>query len=165
MESINVAFLDFDGVVNTPMWYDNNGKLRIRYNFPKHGKVNNWQACQWLSKFCKERGYSIVVSSTWRKEGLTTCRTCLYGGGIWDSVPIIGATPVLGDNIDRGFEIQKWLDNHAESGARVKRWVIIDDYDGTISVEQGNRLVLCRSDAGFLQDEYNEAVRIHLVNK
>ena len=159
MASINVVFLDFDGVLNTPMWYDNNGKLQIRYNFPKHGKVNNWQACQWLSKFCKERGYSIVVSSTWRKEGLAACKKCLYNGGVWESIPIIGMTPIA--HIKRGYEIQQWLDNQARSGVKVKRWIIIDDVDETISDEQKRKLVLCREDAGFLLNDFMEAQRIH----
>ena len=112
MDSINVVFLDFDGVVNTPMWRNINGKLRTKYNFPESGSVNNWQACQWLSKFCKERGYSIVVSSTWRKSGLETCRKCLYNGGVWQSIPIIDKTPVL--DTKRGYEIQNWLDTQVE---------------------------------------------------
>lgn len=163
MGSINVVFLDFDGVVNTPMWHNVNGKLRTKYNFPKNGSVNNWQACQWLSKFCKERGYSIVVSSTWRKSGLETCRKCLYNGGIWQSIPVIGKTPVL--DTKRGYEIQKWLDVQRENGIKVKRWIIIDDEDDMVSKEQFERLVLCREDAGFLLSDMKKAEHIHDAQK
>lgn len=163
MDSINVVFLDFDGVVNTPMWRNINGKLRTKYNFPENGSVNNWQACQWLSKFCKERGYSIVVSSTWRKSGLETCRKCLYNGGVWQSIPIIDKTPVL--DTKRGYEIQNWLDTQVEKGIKIKRWIIIDDEDDMVSKEQFDRLVLCRHDAGYLMHDMHESERIHLMQK
>lgn len=163
MGSINVVFLDFDGVVNTPMWHNANGKLRTKYNFPKNGSVNNWQACQWLSKFCKERGYSIVVSSTWRKSGLETCRKCLYNGGVWQSIPIIDRTPVL--DTKRGYEIQKWLDTQVENDIKIKRWIIIDDEDDMVSKEQFDRLVLCREDAGFLLSDMKKAEYIHDTQK
>jgi hypothetical protein len=163
MDSINVVFLDFDGVVNTCMWYENSGKLLTKYNWPEHGSVNNWQACQWLSKFCKERGYSIVVSSSWRKSGLENCKKCLYNGGVWESVHIIDRTPVL--NTKRGYEIQKWLDVQREKGVKIKRWIIIDDEDDMVSKEQFDRLVLCRGDAGFLLNDMKEAERIHEAQK
>ena len=163
MESINVVFLDIDGVVNTPMWVNQSGKLFTKYNFPKHGKVNNWQACQWVSKFCKERGYSIVVSSTWRKEGLGTCKKCLYDGGIWPNIPIIGMTPVL--DCERGHEIQKWLDVQEANGVKVKRWIIFDDVDETVSKEQSDRFIQCRHDAGFLLEDLKKSEEIHMMQK
>ena len=71
---MNVVFLDFDGVVNTPWWSrDESGDLKCKYNFPFDGKVNNWQAVQWVSEFCEKYNYDIVISSTWRKEGLKVC--------------------------------------------------------------------------------------------
>lgn len=157
--SINILFLDIDGVVNTPMWVEQSGKLVCKYNFPKHGKVNNWQACQWLSRFCKERGYSIVVTSTWREDGLKTCRECLYSGGVWKSIPIIGMTPIL--HIERGYEIESWLSGQLSNGMRIKRYLILDDEDGTVSKEQSDRLVLCRGDVGFGLYDMKLAEELH----
>lgn len=161
--SINVMFLDIDGVVNTPMLVNNNGKLISRYNFPEDGKVNNWQACQWVSKFCRERGYSIVVSSSWRTDGLGVCKKCLYAGGIGEDIPIIGSTPVL--HVERGHEIQKWLDVQEANGVKVKRYLIVDDEDGTISKEQTDRLVQCRSDVGFMLYDFLSAEVLHEARK
>lgn len=161
--SINVMFLDIDGVVNTPMWVENNGKLISKYNFPEHGKVNNWQACQWVSKFCKERGYSIVVSSSWRESGLDVCKNCLYNGGIWNNVPIIGSTPVLHN--ERGFEIQQWLSAQIANGVKIKRYIIVDDENGTISPEQAKRFVQCRGDVGFMLTEHEQAIEVHEAQK
>lgn len=45
-----VIFLDYDGVVNTPMW-DTDGK-HCSYAHPGDNKVNNFQAVQWLSEAC-----------------------------------------------------------------------------------------------------------------
>ena len=59
-----VLFLDYDGVVNTPMW--NEKGTICRYNMPKDGKVNNFQAVQWISEFCQKFHFQIVVTSTWR---------------------------------------------------------------------------------------------------
>ena len=160
-KSINVMFLDIDGVVNTPMWVERNGKLILKYNFPDDGKVNNWQACQWVSKFCRERGYSIVVSSSWRTDGLRVCKKCLYAGGIGEDIPIIGLTPVL--HIKRGHEIQKWLDAQKNQGVRVKRYLIVDDEDGTISKEQADRFVQCRTDVGFMLYDFQMARALHEV--
>ena len=43
-EKINVLFLDYDGVVNVPMWNDEGTKCE--YGYPKQGRVNSFQACQ-----------------------------------------------------------------------------------------------------------------------
>ena len=163
-KSINVMFLDIDGVVNTPMWVDVNGRLRSRYNFPEHGKVNNWQACRWVSEFCQKHNYSIVVSSSWRTEGLTVCKKCLYAGGIEEDIPIIGSTPVL--YIERGHEIQQWLDGQAENGVKIKKYLIVDDdADAAISVEQIHRFVQCRGDVGFMLDDFKRAEDMHKSQK
>lgn len=54
---MNVLFLDYDGVVNTPMW-DDDGK-RCTFNFPSDNKVNNFQCVQWVSEFCQRYDYKI----------------------------------------------------------------------------------------------------------
>lgn len=63
---MNVVFLDYDGVVNTPMW--NADGTRCSFGFPQDNKVNNFQCVQWVSEFCQKFNYSIVVSSTWRLD-------------------------------------------------------------------------------------------------
>ena len=47
MGSLNkVIFLDYDGVVNTPMWNEDGS---IDYNYPSNRKVHNFQAIMWLN--------------------------------------------------------------------------------------------------------------------
>jgi hypothetical protein len=150
---MRVVFLDFDGVVNTPWWEVKDGKLVSCFAFPEDGKVNNWQAVQWVCDFCSKYGYKVVISSTWRTDGLDTCIRCLKNGGWWDSVEIVGATPVL--HTDRGDEISAWLYEHPE----VKEYLIFDD-DEDMTVHM-NRLVKCRTSAGFLLDEYLLAESLH----
>ena len=74
---MNVVFLDYDGVVNTPLW-DSEGKY-CTYGFPEDNKVNNFQCVQWVSEFCQKFRYSIVVTSTWRFE--SNYKECLINGG------------------------------------------------------------------------------------
>lgn len=115
---MNIVFLDYDGVVNTPMWAPD-GK-RCKFNFPEDGSVNNFQAVQWLSEFCQKYGYDIVVSSTWRMRD--NYQECLINGGLRDGIRILGKTPFLrGSN--RGAEIKEWLDEHPG----VENYVILDD--------------------------------------
>ena len=103
---MNVLFLDYDGVVNTLMW-DDVGK-HCRFNHSRDNKVNNFQAVQWVSKFCREYGYDVVVTSTWRFED--NYKDCLINGGLWDGIQILGRTPYV-SNGNRGDEIQKYLED------------------------------------------------------
>lgn len=151
---MRVIFLDFDGVVNTPMWENRNGKLRCGYGFPKDGKVNNWQAVQWVSEFCQEFGYSIVVSSTWRKDGWETCERCLKNGGLREGIDVVGVTPVSKTGY-RGEEIKAWLCAHPD----VDGFLIFDDDEDMEPFP--DRLVKCRGDVGFMMDEHTRAKMLH----
>ena len=74
---LNIVFLDYDGVVNTPIW--NSSGTNCTFNFPEDNKVNNFQSVQWVSEFCQKFNYKIVVSSSWRFY--TNYKDCLYNGG------------------------------------------------------------------------------------
>lgn len=144
---MNVVFLDYDGVVNTPMWTPD-GK-RCRFNLPKDGSVNNFQAVQWLSEFCQKYGYSIVVSSTWRTYD--NYKACLINGGLRDGIRILGRTPCLNGS-DRGAEIKAWLDDHPG----VENYVILDDerfYDFG-DLHQGH-VVYCDIEVGITESIYD----------
>lgn len=147
---MNVVFLDYDGVVNTPMW-DECGK-RCRYNFPEDNKVNNFQSVQWVSEFCEKYNYSIVVSSTWRFE--KNYYECLRNGGLRAGVCVVGKTPIL-DGLSRTEEISRYLLEHPE----VENFLIFDDdeIDGSLS----EHAVLCDSSRGFGLTEFQRAVLIH----
>lgn len=153
---MNVLFLDYDGVVNTLMW-DDAGK-HCRFNHSRDNKVNNFQAVQWVSKFCREYGYDIVVTSTWRFED--NYKDCLINGGLWDGIQILGRTPYV-SNGNRGDEIQKYLDEHQE----VENFLIFDD-DSDMGV-LSDHLIKTNFVFGFSMYNYESAVELHnyLVDK
>jgi hypothetical protein len=147
---MNVVFLDYDGVVNTPMW--NEGGTHCSYNFPQDNKVNNFQAVQWVSEFCQKYHYSIVVSSTWRMD--SNYKECLINGGLRDGIEIIGRTKIL--NKTRGSEIEQYLKEHPE----VDNYLIFDDEEDFFDY-QYSHLVLTDGAAGFMMNDFNKAVRLH----
>ena len=147
---MNVLFLDYDGVVNTPMW-DDTGK-NCRFNHSGDNKVNNFQAVQRVSKFCKECGYAIVVTSTWRFEN--NYKDCLVNGGLWDDIQILGQTPYVSTG-NRGDEIQKYLEEHPE----VENFLIFDD-DSDMG-DLLDHLIKTDSTFGFSMYNYDAAVQLH----
>ena len=80
------------GVVNNPIW-DEAGKT-CNYSWPSLGKVNNFQAVQWLSEACLKFGYDIVITSTWRDTA--NYAECLINGGLRKGIEILGKTDDLG---------------------------------------------------------------------
>lgn len=150
MSKSNVVFLDYDGVVNTPMWSPD-GK-RCSFGFPSDNKVNNFQCVQWVSEFCQKYGYSIVVSSTWRFD--SNYKECLVNGGLRDGIEILGRTPHLsGEN--REAEIQQYLSDHPE----ITSFLIFDD--DTDMGDLIDHLVECNPNIGFGITELNKAGRLH----
>ena len=158
---MNILFLDIDGVINTPMWKENQGKvLRPTFNFPKHGKANNWQACQWVSQFCMQFGYSIVVSSTWRIDmSIDQLRDLLYNSGINKKIAIIGKTPYIKGQM-RGYEIEKWIMLHSNL-IHLNKFLIFDDDADMVHPELMDRLVQTRLGAGFMEEEFVAAIEKH----
>lgn len=150
-DSMNVVFLDYDGVVNTPMWTHRSGKWVCLYNFPDDNRVNNLQAVQWVSEFCEKYGYSIVVTSTWRYDD--NYKECLIKGGLRDGIKILGCTTVM-RGWARGQEISQWLSEHPDT----ESYLVFDD---DLIPEHKDRQVLCRSSAGFREEEFYKAETIH----
>lgn len=146
---MNVVFLDYDGVVNTPMW-DEEGK-HCSFAFPQDNKVNNFQCVQWVSEFCQKFGYSIVVSSTWRLD--SNYKECLINGGLRDGIEILGRTEHLYST--RGYEIKKYLEQHPE----IEYFLIFDD-DADMD-ELIDHLIECDASIGFGRNEYHKAERLH----
>lgn len=145
-----VCFLDYDGVVNTPMW--NAEGTRCSYNSPYNNKVNNFQAVQWLSEACQKFGYDIVVTSTWRLDN--NYKECLINGGLRNGIEILGRTPRLRD-VPRGAEIKKYIDEHPE----IQYYVIVDD-EADILPEQMDRFIRTNGDTGFNLSEFKRFEKI-----
>ena len=155
---MRVVFLDYDGVVNTPMWSED-GKV-CSFAHPEDNKVNNFQCVQWVSEFCQKYEYSIVVTSTWRFSN--NYKECLINGGLRDGIKILGRTPHIYDG-NRGDEIIKYLKNHPE----IDDFLIIDDDCFDMEDCLLDRFVKCDSNAGFTATQMLRAERIHnnLIDK
>lgn len=154
-----VIFLDYDGVVNTPMWNDKGTKCN--YNFPSDGKVNNFQAVQWISECCKKFRYDIVVTSTWRWSH--NYKDCLINGGLRSGIEILGRTEDLWTverPACRGDEIAKYLADHPE----IKYYIIIDDEDDMLP-EQMDHFIQTNGNVGFSLDDYKHFEKIHMKDR
>lgn len=150
MSESNVVFLDYDGVVNTPMWSPD-GKI-CSFGFPSDNKVNNFQCVQWVSEFCQKYGYSIVVSSTWRFD--SNYKDCLINGGLRSGIEILGRTPCMHGET-RGAEIKQYMLEHPE----IANFLIFDDE--TDMDDLIDHLVKCDSSIGFGENELHRAEILH----
>jgi hypothetical protein len=145
---MKLIFLDIDGVFN-------------HYGFIERSRVHhNMAFCpiavQNVREVIKRTGAKIVVSSTWRRgSSVAELRELFnyYDLGAY----VIGKTPVIEDVI-RGIEIQKYLDDHKP----VESFVIIDD-DADMG-ELMPSLVHCKSYSGFIKNWHRE-MAIALLNK
>ncbi len=150
-----ILFLDYDGVVNTPMW--NERGTKVSYGFPEDGKVNNFQAVQWVSEFCQRCKFDIVVTSSWREE--RNYRECLIEGGLRKNIAIAGALPI-DETKSRGELIRDYLLSHPE----IKYYIIADDEEDLLP-EQLPHLVKTNPLYGFLEPEYHTAVALYMKLK
>lgn len=148
-----ILFLDFDGVVNTEMWDE---KRRLRFNDVADGKVNNFQAVQWVSSFCKEYDFGIVVTSTWRDQ--PTWRDFLRNGGLWEEVEIVDKTEDLGKYHKREEEIRLFLDCHLE----IEDFIVVDDDCNHFTQDLLRHCVEVCSRYGFDEEHWFICQRIFL---
>lgn len=115
---MKVIFLDIDGVLNcagtTDRWPKNSGMLGIE---PAKVKIFN--------NILRRTDARVVLSSTWRHDDdwLRTMKANgLHSRYFIDRTPRM---PLMGgaEMMERGKEIQAWLDKHPE----VTKYAIIDD--------------------------------------
>lgn len=138
---MKIIFCDFDGVLNVcyPK-HDEFGQL-----FHPHFEAN-------LKRLVDETGANIVISSSWRFDGLERMKE------MWRkrNLPglLIDITPdcayivdELGqmeyyDQVERGHEIQQWLAEHPE----VENYVILDD-DNDMLESQQDHFIRCANNS------------------
>jgi hypothetical protein len=144
------VFLDFDGCIVTQ------STLR---NFPGYGHPDCVAALNYITDATAAK---IVVSSTWRYDGLDTCREHLerwrVTGEVIDMTPLpehIEACDIYLGN-SRGEEIALWLSKHEPD---VTSYVILDD-DYDFLPHQTSRLVQTEFKYGLTMDHARMAVDI-----
>lgn len=149
-----IIFLDFDGVVETIYWEKNENGI-WDFNIHKTGRqeLNNKQAIGWLNELYKKIPYDIVVSSTWRiNMPVEALQDLLINSGFNPEIQVIGKTPVL--YLQRGLEIQKWIDTAKFKG----KFIIIDDDSDMCHLLP--LLVRCDCQLGFTIYDYQKALRL-----
>ena len=167
---MNVLFLDFDGVINTPVGIDENGNLIDRYYGTFDKKVNNFVAVKLIERLCKECDLKIVVQSRgWRNyiernpDGSVRYRPYkeyLENSGM-DSSLVEGHVPYI-YNKGKGDEIDEYLREN-----QVDKFIVIDDNDngdgnvGDLTLLRfKDELIVCDGDRGFTEREYKKALEI-----
>lgn len=132
---LNVIFLDYDGVINIEP--DNFG-----------GYLENPEAIYFINKFCKEKKFDIIVTSSWKIN--PNYKQMLYDSGLDKNIKIIGCTDITFK--DRKFEIENYLENHKE----IKRYLIIDD--AYIQGEIGTHQIQTTYKIGYTKEKYEETL-------
>lgn len=169
---MNILFLDFDGVINTPIGIDENGNIIDDYNSVKDGKVNNYVAVKLIERLCREFDLRAVVESRgWRNymetnpDGTIRYRPYkkyLENSG-FDSSLVEGHVPFISDK-GKGHEIDEYLKCH-----QVDKFIVIDDNDNCVGnsivsdpslLRFKNELIVCDGDRGFTEREYKKAQEI-----
>ena len=136
-EGEKYLFLDFDGVLNTGN-YQKRMKEEAIDAYDEYGPMFDPQAVSYLEQIIERTGCKIVISSTWRNEGIVRMQQMWKDRGmpgtIYSMTPILLSTTfqdVLNGELlsapvknAKALEIDMWLQKHASKDAR---YVIIDD--------------------------------------
>ena len=132
-------FLDFDGVL-------------LPFGRPSISDKETQAAIKNMRDFLnKEKDLKIVISSAWRRNGMSYCTRFLDGLGL-PGDRVIGMT---GDeNGDRGYQIECYLKRHPE----VEKFVIIDDNSDMPTML--NKVVKTNSFTGFTEADAAKASEI-----
>lgn len=126
---MKVIFLDIDGVLNViPQGHD------------EHGAIFHPHLVENLKSIVEATGAKVVISSYWRHSGLAKMEA------MWRDRELPGEMiGITGNRLDldcftlqRGTEIQEWLDKHPE----ITDYVILDD-DGDMLPHQWPHFVMC----------------------
>lgn len=124
---MKVIFLDIDGVLNHETHYtwlmetDEPTPLQRVHPYSEF----NPESCKILNRIIDETNAKIVLSSTWRLDGIPYMNNIFKHVGIFHK--LYDVTPSLAYKYDttlcRGKEIDEWLSKHPE----VTKYVILDD--------------------------------------
>ena len=126
-----IIFLDIDGVLNV-----------IGQGSDEFGQCFHKQFEDNLRWIIEQTGAKIVISSTWRRSGLSQMQKMWkhrkLAGEVIDITPtevdvVERGTCEFYDQVDRGLEIQQWIDDN-----NVKYYCIIDDDNDMLPSQKNN---------------------------
>ena len=139
-----IIFLDFDGVLNTAR---NIARLRAEGQSlsDEFGYLFDAEAVANLQTIIEQTGAEIVVSSSWKFEGLERMRQLWQArrlpGRLLDSTPdYLGCIGEIDPSnpdtfVGKGNEIKAWLERHATTDCR---YVILDDMPEVLASQRKN---------------------------
>lgn len=130
-------FLDFDGVLNTGNFQKRMKKEGIDA-YDEYGPVFDPQAVDYLRQIIERTGCKVVVSSTWRNEGIERMKQMWNDrsmpGSIYSMTPILLSTTFQNamngeimsapTKLAKALEIELWLQEYTSKDAQ---YVIVDD--------------------------------------
>ena len=148
-DTMNIIFLDIDGVLNCQLFYTNRKKSKSIIKHPQNEICT--ERIEWLNQLCKDVNAKVVISSTWRHSGLDYCKDALTKAGA--TFQIIDKTPDLrADGCLRGNEINLWIEKNKEMlgvwRSDFNSYAIIDD-DSDMLYWQRNNLFLTDTYSGL----------------
>lgn len=124
---MRIIFLDIDGVLNCQLFYDKSDPKERADNYPLS------EICKWridlLNDLCEVINAKVVISSTWRHDGLEAMKSLFKEVGA--TFEVIDITPSLGRYAVHSNEILAWIENNSNLlgcySGNYKDYVIIDD--------------------------------------
>jgi hypothetical protein len=166
---MKIIFLDIDGVLNPlhymnalfKMWKASFGQLKSKDDY---GDLFFDQNCDALRKIIDSTDAKIVISSTWKKEGiqhlLDMWKHRNLPGEIIDVTPTEQDLVEAGefkflDEVCRGDEIKSWIKNNNFTG----NYIIIDDTKDMLK-EQEPFFIKTNSYFGLSEKEADQSIKI-----
>ena len=158
---MKIIFLDIDGVLNSR----NTDETFMGIPFVSEDKI------LLLKEIIGATGSEIVLSSSWRLGWVKKEKSITTGMDVWYfdalkeklnefGIDFFGYTDDLGH---RGFEITRWLKNHAQE--QIESYIVIDDMDARELIPHENRLVQTATSYGLTESEVEEAISLLNENK
>ena len=134
---MKILFLDFDGVIK-----------------PLHQEFSKDCVARVVMLLNREPQLRIVISSSWRAQGLQACRGILAGLGV-DPVKVIDVTEGQPEHAltTRDHHVKKWLRDHP-----VDNFVILDDMAEMPDFK--SKYVLTNSRVGITDKDVDRALDI-----
>ena len=160
-------FCDLDGVLN-PIHHMNSTYKMYKASFGEikshdiYGQLFFNQNCDALKHIIEQTGAKIVISSTWRINGLLTMQEMWkhrnLAGEVIDVTPncdvIAYKYGKILDEVKRGDEIQHYID-----GYNIDKYVIIDDNEDFLKHQLPN-FVKCNAYCGLTMKDAEKAIKI-----
>lgn len=140
---MNIVFLDYDGVLNTPIV---NGYPTTMY-YPSDNKVNNSEAVKFIQLLCETCKCDIVVISSWRCED--NYADCIYNSGLSKIIKIVDFMP---KELSKSEIVNTYLQTHT-----VENYIIIEDQ--YISGVPRSRFIKCNYDTGFDKEKLKLSIK------